>query len=91
MVGEEWEDGGAFNSMGEYSTRLNLNLSVNLLVTLVGCVLAGILSYTLSDAYQHAFGRVWGISVPARIHLATQTSFRESGGWRGMGRWGSTL
>jgi hypothetical protein len=77
--------------MGECSTRLNLNLSVNLLVKLVGCVLARILSYTLSDAYQHAFGYVWCISVSARIYLATQTSFRESGGWRGMGRWKSAL
>ncbi len=62
----------------ECSTCLNLNLCVNLLVTLVGCALARILSYTLSDAYQHAVGRLWGISVPARIHVATQTSFRHA-------------
>jgi hypothetical protein len=77
--------------MGECSSCLYLNQSVNLLVTWFGCVLARILSYTLSDAYQHAFGRVWGISVPAGIHLATQIRFRESGGWRGTGRWGSAL
>ena len=87
---EEWDEGGARYSMGEYSTSLNLNQLSNALETLFGCVLARILSYTSSDACQHAFGHVWCICVPARIHLAIKTSFRESG-WRGIGRRGSVL
>jgi hypothetical protein len=77
-VGEEWDDEGARSSMKECFTRLNLEPSLKLLVTLFGCVLARILSYTLSDAGQHAFGHAWGICVPARSHLAIQTNLRES-------------
>ena len=54
VVGEEWDDGGARCSMCLYSTHLNLKLSTNFLETLFGCVLARILSYTSSDACQHA-------------------------------------
>jgi hypothetical protein len=42
----------------------------------VGCVLARI--HTSSDACQHALGHAWCICVPARIHLAIQTSLQES-------------
>jgi hypothetical protein len=76
--GEERGDEGARISTGECSTRINLKLSLNLLVTLLGCVLARILSNTSPEAGQHAFGHAWGICVPARIHLANQTNFRES-------------
>jgi hypothetical protein len=78
VVGEEWDNEGARNSMGECSICLNLKLSLNLLVTLLGCVLARILSNTSSDAGQHTFGHAWCICVPEHIHLAIQTHFRES-------------
>ncbi len=77
-VGEEWGDGGARCSMCLYSTRLNRNTSTKLLERLIGCVLARILSYTIPDVCQHALGSVWCICVLARIHLAIQTSLRES-------------
>ena len=85
--GEERDDEGARISTGECSTRINLKLSLNLLVTLLGCLLARILSNTLPEAGQHAVGHAWGICVPARIHLANQTNFRESvvGGERDQG------
>jgi hypothetical protein len=78
VVGEERDNGGARCSMCLYSTCHNLKLSTNILETLFGCVLARILSYTLSDAYQHALGHAWCVCVPARIHLAIPTSLQES-------------
>ncbi len=61
-----------------YSTRPNRNTSTKILDRLIGCVLARILSYTVPDACQHALGSDWCICVPAHIHLAIQTSLRES-------------
>ena len=76
VVGKEKDNEGGCYSMRSYSTCCNLKLSTKVLKTLLGCVLARILSYISSDACQHALGNARCIDVPARIHLAAETSPR---------------
>jgi hypothetical protein len=76
VVGKEKDNEGGCSSMWSYSTCCYLKLSTKLLKTLLGCVLAHILSYTPSDACQHALGNARCIWVPARIHYKAQTRNR---------------